>query len=236
MNLTNAKILITGGSSGLGKAMAEVLTEAGAKVLITGRNDKKVQEVASKIGCLGLDFDISNYSILANKAAEAVEKLGGIDVLINNAGIGEFALLGDIKIEQLEAVFATNVFGLTMLTQEILPHFKAQNHGNIINIASTASLKGFAYGSVYSASKFALRALTQCWQAELRRDNIRVMQVNPSEVPTAFNSPDRVEKPDADNKLTSMEIAHSIKAVLEMDNRGFVPELSVWATNPWGDE
>lgn len=233
MNLTNSKILITGGSSGLGKAMAEVLTEAGAKVLITGRNAQKVDDVAQKIGCLGLAFDVANYAELPNKAAKAVELLDGIDVLINNAGIGEFPLLGEITIEHFERVFSTNVFGLTLLTQELLPHFKAQKSGHIINIASTAALKGFARGSIYSASKFALRALTQCWQAELRPLNIRVLQVNPSEVPTAFNNTDRIEKPTVDHKLTPTEIAHSIKSVLEMDDRGMIPELSVWATNPW---
>ncbi|BDS10205.1 SDR family oxidoreductase [Aureispira anguillae] len=234
MNLNDAKILITGGSSGLGKAMAEVLVEAGAKVLITGRNAKKVAEVAQQIGCLGLPFDISDYQALPNKAAESIEKLGGIDVLINNAGIGEFPLLGEITLEHFERVFSTNVFGLTLFTQELLPHFKTQQRGSIINIASTAALKGFARGSIYAASKFALRALTQCWQAELRPLNIRVMQINPSEVPTAFNQADRIEKPTVDYKLTPTEIAHSIKAVLEMDDRGMVPELSVWATNPWG--
>ena len=233
MNLKDAKIFLTGGSSGLGKAMAQVLVEAGAKVLITGRDANKVAEVAKKIGCLSMAFDVSNYNVLKEKTAEAIQKLGGIDVLINNAGIGEFPMLGEITIEHFERVFSTNVFGLTLLTQEVLPHFEAQNHGNIINIASTAALKGFARGSIYSASKFALRSLTQCWQAELRPKNIRVMLVNPSEVPTAFNKTDRIEKPDEDNKLSSMEIAHSIKAVLEMDNRGFIPELSVWATNPW---
>ena len=236
MQLENSKILLTGGSSGLGKAMAKVLTEAGAKVLITGRNAEKVTQVAKEIGCLGLAFDVSDYNNISAKTQEALQLLGGIDVLINNAGIGTFPLLGNISIEDFERVFCTNVFGLTLLTQEVLPHFKAQKQGNIINIASTAALKGFARGSVYAASKFALRALTQCWQAELRKENIRVMQVNPSEVPTAFNQDDRVERPDQAHKLSAVEIAHSIKAVLEMDNRGFIPELSVWATNPWAAE
>ncbi len=233
MKLEGAKIMITGGSSGLGKAMAEVLKEAGAIVLITGRNEEKVNEVASVIDCFGMAFDVSDYSILPEKVSLAVEMLGGIDVLINNAGIGEFPVLGEIQIDQLNRVFGINVFGLTMLTQEVLPHFKSQQYGNILNIGSTASLKGFARGSVYAASKFALRALSQCWQAELRRENIRVIHVNPSEVPTAFNKEDRQERPDEKNKLTAKEIAHSIKAALEMDNRGFIPELSVWATNPW---
>jgi 3-oxoacyl-[acyl-carrier protein] reductase len=233
MQLEQAKILITGGSSGLGKAMAEVLTEAGANVLITGRDADKVERVAQQIGCQGLPFDVADYDSISSHAAKAIDLLGGIDVLINNAGIGEFAPLGKITIEQFERVFSVNVFGLTLLTQEILPNFEEKKSGHIINIASTAALKGFAQGSIYSASKFALRALTQCWQAELRPKGIRVLQINPSEVPTAFNQSDREERELKEHKLTPTEIAHSIKAVLTMDDRGMIPELSVWATNPW---
>ena len=234
MKIQGSKILITGGSSGLGKATAELLIQSGAKVAITGRDEAKLKRVANEIGAIPIAMDISDYGSLAEKSKAVLDQLGGLDVLINNAGIGDFAKLGEIKLEHFEKVFATNVFGLTMLTQEFLPTFKAQGFGDIVNIASTAALKGFASGSVYSASKFALRSLTQCWQQELRRDNIRVMLVNPSEVPTAFYQKDRVEKPQVDGKLSPVEIAHSIKSVLEMDNRGFIPELTVWATNPFG--
>lgn len=234
MKLTGSKILITGGSSGLGKAMAVVLKEAGATVLITGRNAEKMEQVAREIGCYSLCFDVADYNNLSQHVDQVIEKLGGIDVLINNAGIGEFAPLGQITLEQLERVFSVNVFGLTLLTQAILPHFEQQGSGHIINVASTAALKGFAQGSIYSASKFALRSLTQCWQAELRPKNIRVLQINPSEVPTAFNQASREERPLQNNKLTPTEIAHSVRAILEMDDRGMIPELSVWATNPWG--
>ncbi len=233
MDLKGARVLLTGGSSGIGRATAELLMEAGATVAITGRNLEKLNVVAEEIGAIPLHFDISNYDEIKPKTTEIAEKLGGIDVLINNAGIGEFALLGDLTIKAFEQVFATNVFGLAMLTQEVLPYFQAQNQGHIINIASSAGLKGFAHGTIYSASKFALRSMTQCWQAELRKQNIRVILVNPSEVPTAFNRADRTERPEEPQKLTSMEIAHTIKAALEMDNRGFIPEVSVWATNPF---
>ena len=105
--------------------------------------------------------------------------------------------------------------------------------GNIINIASTAALKGFARGTVYAASKFAVRGLTQCWQAELRKENIRVMLVNPSEVTTAFNNKKRIERDEEKKKLTPKEIAHAIVSAIKMDKRGFIPELNVWATNPF---
>ena len=130
-------------------------------------------------------------------------------------------------------VFNTNVFGLALLTKELIPVMKKQSQGTIINIGSSASIRGFKNGSVYAASKFAVRALSQCWQAELRPHNIRVCQVNPSEVTTAFAQKDRKERADLDHKLSPKEIAHTIISIIEMRNKGFVPEVNIWATNPF---
>ena len=110
---------------------------------------------------------------------------------------------------------------------------KSQKSGTIINIGSTASLKGYKNGSIYSSSKFAVRCLTQCWQAELRPFNIRVCQVNPSEVTTAFAQKDRKERTELDHKLSPTEIAHTIVSIIEMRKKGFVPEVNIWATNPF---
>ena len=162
-----------------------------------------------------------------------IDTLGGIDVLINNAGIGTFSLVDDISLEDFLSVYNTNVFGLALLSKEVIKHFKKQNSGNIINIGSTAATKGFAHGTVYASSKFAVRGMTECWQQELRKFNVRVMLVNPSEVPTAFNQEDRTERELVDNKLHPEDIAHMIVANLELNKRGFVPELGVWATNPY---
>lgn len=234
MNFKNAKVLVTGGSLGIGKATAQLLIEKGAEVVITGRNAERLNAAAAEIGAKALVFDVSDLNSIPAKAKAVADLLGGrIDVLVNNAGIGDFGLLGDITAEQFQQVFNTNVFGLALLTQEFLPMFKAQQSGNIINIGSTASLKGFAYGTVYAASKFAVRAMSQCWQAELRKDNVRVFQINPSEVTTAFNKDDRTERATEDNKLDPTDIAHAICSALEMQNKGFIPELSVWATNPF---
>jgi 3-oxoacyl-[acyl-carrier protein] reductase len=232
-NLSGKKVLITGGSSGIGKATAIDLVGKGAIVCITGRNKAKLEKVASDINAIPIHLDVSKYNSIAVKTLDAFHSMGGIDVLINNAGIGEFAKLEDIKINHFESIFATNVFGLTMLTQEVVKFFKTQQYGMIINIGSSAATSGFPSGSVYCASKFALKGLTECWRHELRRDNIRVVLVNPSEVPTAFNNKDRVEREEQENKLSSKEISHAIISTINMDKRGFIPELNVWATNPF---
>tara|TARA_B100001121_G_C18494475_1_gene528914 strand:+ start:56 stop:760 length:705 start_codon:yes stop_codon:yes gene_type:complete len=227
------KVLITGGSSGIGKATAKQLASQGAVVSITGRDKSKLDRVASEINAIPIHLDVTKYNNIAVKVLDAFHSMGGIDVLINNAGIGSFSKLDEIKVSDFEEVFSTNIYGLTMMTQEVVKFFKTQQFGTIINVGSTASTNGFASGSVYCASKFALRGLSSCWRHELRRDNIRVMLVNPSEVPTAFNNKNRDEREEEPKKLTSKEIAHAIISTIEMDSRGFIPELNVWATNPF---
>lgn len=234
MQLKDKNILITGGSSGIGKRTAEILVSKGAKVLVTGRSTERLERMKVNSNILTLQFDLSQTSEIPQKAKKCLELFSGrIDVLINNAGIGVFGLIDDLKIDDFKQVFNTNVFGLALLTKELIPIMKKQNHGDIINIGSSASVKGFKFGSIYAASKFALRAMSQCWQAELRPFNIRVCQVNPSEVTTAFAQENRKERAEMDNKLAPEEIAHTIVSILEMRNKGFVPEVNIWATNPF---
>ena len=233
MDLRNSKILLTGGSAGIGKATAQALVEAGAKVCITGRSLDKLQSVAAELGVEYVQLDQGDFDAIQSGVKLAAEKLGGdIDVLINNAGHGWRKSLGEITMEDFQSIYGVNVFGVTMVTQEVLPYLRKKQKGHIINIASTAALRGYPTGSVYSSSKFALRGLTECWRGELRKDNIRVILINPSEVTTAFGQSDRQEREEEPSKLTAREIAHTIKATLEMDDRGFIPEVTVWATNP----
>lgn len=234
MNLKGKNIIVTGASLGIGKQTAKFLVQKGAKVLITGRSIERLEKAAKYSGAIPLLFDISDLDNISLKAQECLKLLGGrVDGLINNAGIGTFQKLEDISVADFQSVFNTNVFGLALLTREIIPHMKLNKQGTIINIGSSASLKGFSNGTIYSASKFAVRAFTQCWQAELRPFNIRVCQLNPSEVTTAFYNDDRLERDTVENKLSPNEIAHAIVSILEMEDKGFVTELSVWATNPF---
>jgi 3-oxoacyl-[acyl-carrier protein] reductase len=109
-----------------------------------------------------------------------------------------------------------------------------QRSGNVVNVGSTSGLKGDAGSSAYSATKFALRALSECWRAELRRSNVRVIQVNPSEVVTRFGEEGDGPEPEAPpNKLRPEDVARAVVAALELDDRGFLPEFAVFATNPF---
>lgn len=233
MEIKGAKILITGGSRGLGKATAKLLKEAGAEILITGRDKNQIETVTKELGIHGLAADVANEAGIQKTFDWLDHNWGGqLDVLVNNAGIGSFPTLEEVTMAEMEKVFRVNVFGAALMAKGAAERMK-KSGGSIINISSSAGRRGFARGTVYAASKFALSGMTESWRAELRPHNIRVMQVNPSEVPTAFNQEGRAERPLEDKKLTPREIAHAIKSMLEMDNRGFITELSVWATNPF---
>jgi len=234
MNVKGKNIIITGGSLGIGKETARDLVEKGANVLITGRSEGRLIEAKRYTGSKIIEFDISDHEKISDNARKCIDILDGrVDVLINNAGIGVRRSVDELNIEDFLKVFNVNVFGLALFTKEIVPHMIKESYGTIINIGSTASLKGYKNGSIYSSSKFAVRCLTQCWQAELRPYNIRVCQVNPSEVTTAFGNSERIERKNVDNKLTPKEISHSIISAIEMDDRGFINELNIWATNPF---
>jgi len=119
-----------------------------------------------------------------------------------------------------------------LMAREAAKIFAAQKSGNIVNIGSTASHRGAPNGSAYYGSKFALRGMTECWRAELRQFNVRVFLVNPSEVITNFGVAAGFDQKDNPTKLRGEDIAHAVKSVLEMNDRGFTTEITVFATNP----
>lgn len=232
MDLKNATALITGGTSGIGRAIAATLAAAGAKVAVTGRDAQKLNQTAASLGVHAIRADVSKESDVKRTMDETLATLGHLDILVNNAGIGAFQPLVDTDRASFERVFATNVTGPMMMAREAARHFIGRQHGNIVNIASTAGLRGGANGTAYYASKFALRGMTECWRAELRPHNVRVFLVNPSEVITDFFAASGRPQDDNPTKLHVEDIAHMVKAVLEMHDRGFTTELTVFATNP----
>jgi 3-oxoacyl-[acyl-carrier protein] reductase len=232
MNLKDKVALVTGGSLGIGRAVAQSLAEAGARVAITGRNKANLDDAAAKLGVHAIQADVSVEADVLRTYQEVLAKFGDLDILINNAGIGVFKPLVEMETKGFDDVFATNVRGAMMMGREAAKIFVKRNGGNIINIASTAAVRGAPNGTAYYASKFALRGMTECWRGELRKHNVRVMLVNPSEVITNFAATAGFAQKDNPSKLRGEEIAFAVKAALEMDDRGFIPELTVFATNP----
>ena len=232
MNLADKIALVTGGSSGIGRAVAESLIGAGAKVAITGRDRAKLDNAAKALGAHAIQADVSKEQDVERTYTETLDEFGDLDILVNNAGVGVFKPLVEMDLASFERVLATNVTGAMLMGREAAKIFVARNAGHIVNIASTASLRGAVRGTAYMTSKFALRGMTECWRAELRKHNVRVMQVNPSEVITPFAATAGFDQADHPSKLQSEDIAHMVKAVLEMNDRGFTTELTVFATNP----
>jgi 3-oxoacyl-[acyl-carrier protein] reductase len=232
MKLNDAKVLVTGGGTGIGLEVARVLKAAGAQVAITGRRREVLDEAARATGALALVGDVSVEADAERLVSGVVEAFGDYNVLVNNAGFGRFAPLVEMEVADFDAVFATNVRGAMLMARASARHFVARGTGNIVNVASTAASRGAPGGTAYHASKFALAGLTEVWRAELRKHNVRVMQVNPSEVITDFSATAGRSQEASDRKLRPAEIAHAVKSMLEMDDRGFVTELTVFATNP----
>ena len=184
----------------------------------------------TRFGVLG---DVHTEDDAVRAVHSVVEKHGRLDILVNNAGYGLFKPLVEMTLEELEALYRTNVFGPFLMAREAARQFIAQGSGELINIASTSSQRGSATRTAYGSSKFALRGMSECWRDELRRHNVRVMIVNPSEVMTDFAAKAGEARPTSEKKLRPEEIADAVIGALKIDSRGFVPEFSVFATNPF---
>jgi 3-oxoacyl-[acyl-carrier protein] reductase len=227
------RFLVTGGSQGIGAAVVELARQAGHPVVFTGRNEDLIATVARRTGAFGFHADVSVGDDNARTVEACAEHMGGVDVLVNNAAYGYRAEIGALDVEQMKTMFDTNVFGLVDLTNRIVPQMKARGLGDIVNIASTSGMKGAATATPYAASKWALRGISQCWQAELRPHGIRVVCVCPSEVQTNFGGQAGRNNP---NKLYAEDIGTTIMAALDMPRRALWPELAVFANNPWKED
>jgi 3-oxoacyl-[acyl-carrier protein] reductase len=208
------------------------LAAAGAKVAICGRRTDRLEKAAHDLGVLGIPCDISDEAAVKSLVKRVIAELGDYNVLINNAAFGYRSPLIDIDLAKFNRLLATNVTGTMLVTRESARHFIDRQYGHIVNVGSTSGSRGYIGGTPYVASKFALRGMNECWRAELRTANVRVMEINPSEVLTDFARAAGRSQTASDDKLRPTEIAHAILGMLTMDDRGFTTDVTVWATNP----
>jgi 3-oxoacyl-[acyl-carrier protein] reductase len=228
-----SRFLITGGSQGIGAAIVAHARNAGHDVVYTGRKQEAIDALSQKTGAHGIAADVSSDADNARVVEFCRQQMGGVDVLVNNAGVGYIADLGSIDMAAMRSLFGTNVFGMVDLANRIVPSMIEQDTGDIINIASTSGTKGAKGYTAYAGSKWAVRGITQCWQAELRPHGIRVMCVLPSEVQTNWMGRTGRNNP---NKLYARDIAATIFSALEMPRNVLWPEVPVFANNPWKED
>lgn len=208
--LSGKVVIVTGGSSGIGRAAALGFAAQDANVLITGRREGPLVEVAAAHGKIArFVADVARPDDASRTAAQAISLWGRIDVLVNNAGAGAILPLADVTADQIESIFSVNVVGPSLLAAAALPHL-AQSKGAIINVSSTFGHKAAASLSHYAASKAALEHLTRCWALELASQGIRVNAV--------------AAGPTESNALTGMMgLSPEAAAAIEAQEREHIP-------------
>ena len=231
--MQSQRFLITGGSQGIGAAIVTQARAAGHQVAFTGRNETQIAALGASTGAHGIRADVATDADNARTVETCVSVMGGIDVLINNAGTGYSAEIGMLDIDKMRQLFGINVFGMADLTNRVVPLMKAQAGGDIVTIASTSGMKGAKGATAYAGSKWAVRGMSQCWQAELRPHGIRVVCICPSEVQTNWMGRTGRNNP---NKLYADDIAATVMAGLNLPRRVLWPEVAVFANNPWKED
>ena len=229
--------LVTGAGKGIGRAIALALASQGALVGLIARTEKDLQAVAGEIKASGGKASIATADVSdiasVNKAVENIQQqLGSIDILINNAGTGKFGKFLELDPEEWENQVKVNLFGVYYVTRAVLPQMIERQTGDIVNISSTAGLKGAAGTSAYSASKFGVMGLSESLMLEVRKHNIRVTALNPSTVVTELAQSANLINNNEDKLIHPEDFAELIIAQLKLNRRVFVKEASLFATNP----
>ena len=191
MQLEDKVAIVTGGSRGIGFAIAKLFSEVGANVVITGRDLKRLNEAVAKISCTAIKADVRNSQEVKSVITNTIEKFGRIDILINNAGIfPKISKLHEISEDDWNEVIDINLSGPYRFAREVIPHLQ-KNGGVIINISSDAGLRAYPdfNADAYSASKAALNLLTKTWALQYAKDKIRVNAVCPGVVDTDMTAP-----------------------------------------------
>jgi NAD(P)-dependent dehydrogenase (short-subunit alcohol dehydrogenase family) len=182
---SQAVALVTGASSGIGRAAARALSEAGFDVVGTSRDAAKV---APLDGVTFLDLDVTRDESVSALVAQVIERFGRIDVLVNNAGLGMSGAAEESSIGQTQAVFDTNLFGTIRMTNTVLPHMRGQRAGRVINVSSVLGLVPAPYMAVYAATKHAVEGYSESVDHEVREHGVRVLLVEPGYTGTSFDA------------------------------------------------
>lgn len=233
MDIRGKVVLITGASEGIGAACAQVFRDRGARLMLTARNARKLEE-AQKPGDLYHAGDITLAETRRAIIDRTLEHFGSIDILVNSAGVGLYAPAWSAPLSEVRRMFDLNFFALLEMVQLIAPVMRRQRRGTIVNVGSIAGKVTLPWFTLYSASKYAVGSLTDGLRMELRRDGIHAITVCPGYVDTGFQShvlagrpPDSVQR-SRRFKITARECAEAIARGVERDARTVVTPRAGW--------
>jgi 3-oxoacyl-[acyl-carrier protein] reductase len=224
--------VVTGGTRGIGRAIAEALLKSGAAVAICGRSAESVDRAVAELKAgggraIGRAADVSSSDDVAELFRYVEAEFGGLDILVNNAGVGGFASVADMTPEEWRRIVATNLDGVFYCCHEALPRFRKRGGGFVINISSLAARNPFAGGAAYNASKFGLNGFSEAMMLDHRYDGVRVSTIMPGSVDTQFGS-----GTPADWKTAPEDVAEMALAILRMPARTLVSRVELRPSKP----
>ena len=236
MELTGKVAVVTGGTKGIGRGIAEALVRKGTNVCISARSRSEIDQTLEELCALkagnatGIVSDVCNYSQVKPLFELTVSQFGGLDILINNAGIGLFQTVEHMAPEDFRSVIETNLFGVFYCCHEAIPLMKQRGGGYIINMSSLAGVNAHPKMAAYNASKFGLNGFSEALMQEVRHDNIKVSYIMPGSVNTEFGG----DEPSADQawQLQPSDIAKVVLDLLHNDSRALVSRVEIRPSKP----
>jgi len=237
MGSLNGKVaFVTGGSRGIGLAIARALVAEGAQVAVTGKSDAHLSAARPLIEAEGpaavetLKADVRSYADVDRALGAVVARFGGLDIVINNAGVGVFANVADMTPDQWSEVIDTNLTGVFNVCHAAIPHLRRRGGGTIINISSLAGKNAFPTAAAYCASKSGLNAFSEALMQEVRHDDIRVSYVMPGSVATGFASGDPSK--GAEWKTAPEDVADVVLDLLQQNPRSLASRVELRPSKP----
>jgi NAD(P)-dependent dehydrogenase (short-subunit alcohol dehydrogenase family) len=237
MTLAHKVALVTGGSRGIGRAVAAALAAEGVAVVVAARDSAAAERAAAEIAsaskqpAMGVATDVRDLAQVAELFRGLEDRFGGLDILINNAGIGVFAPVGELEPADFCRTIDTNLTGVFYCCHEAVPRMRRRGGGAIVNIGSLAGREAFSGGAAYNASKFGLLGLTEALMLDVRYDGIRVAIVMPGSVDTEFGDR-RPQDPHGSWMLLPEDVAAAVIAFLKMPARATLSKLELRPSRP----
>lgn len=235
LGLKGKVALVTGSTKGIGRAIAERLAAAGAKVVVSGRSADDVAAVVASLHDRGFDAlgkacDVRRIEDVRALMAHIDAETDGLDILINNAGVGIFAHTSELTPDKWDQVIETNLNGVFYCSHEALPQLKKRGGGTIVNISSLAGKNAFRGGVAYNASKFGLEGLSEAMMLDLRYDDVKVAYVMPGSVATEFAG--RTDSEGQEWRLSSDDVAEVVMGILAQERRALASRVELRPFQP----